>query len=239
MGPFDVVTGRDHLVSQSGSVTILCESLKMFSRNGRRTRIFVCLLVCICFLTILPVTTSNGPILISSYVDHGCWKLSATSLQANSPSYNTFLSTTENCKSQIQRPRVPRPRVPRPHVPASRDPTSPRPTSPRPRPTFSHSQSLLRNYCKAWWLLRNPILDLRPFAFFLFTSVLFCTSVSFFYLHFAFLCAFRFLFVCFFIIYYFLRFLFKFTYSFFFNCLRFLFYLPFFFVYVFFFLFAF
>ena len=54
MGPFDVVTGRDHLVSQSGSVTILCESLKMFSRNGRRTRIFVCLLVCICLLTILP-----------------------------------------------------------------------------------------------------------------------------------------------------------------------------------------
>ena len=31
MVPFDVVTGRDYMVSQSGSVTILCESLKMFS----------------------------------------------------------------------------------------------------------------------------------------------------------------------------------------------------------------
>ena len=74
--------------------------------------------------------------LISSYVDHGCWKLSATSLLANSPSYNTFLSTTENCKSQIQRPRVPRPRVPRPHVPTSPRPRVPRPrvpASPRPR----------------------------------------------------------------------------------------------------------
>ena len=28
---FDVVTGRDYMVRQSGSVTILCESLKMFS----------------------------------------------------------------------------------------------------------------------------------------------------------------------------------------------------------------
>ena len=31
MVPFDVVTGRDYIVSQSGSVTILCESLKRFS----------------------------------------------------------------------------------------------------------------------------------------------------------------------------------------------------------------
>ena len=27
----DIVTGRDYMVSQSGSVTILCESLKMFT----------------------------------------------------------------------------------------------------------------------------------------------------------------------------------------------------------------
>ena len=31
MVPFDVATGRDYMVSQSGSVTTLCESLKMFS----------------------------------------------------------------------------------------------------------------------------------------------------------------------------------------------------------------
>ena len=31
MVPFDVVAGRDYMVSQSGSVTTLCESLKMFS----------------------------------------------------------------------------------------------------------------------------------------------------------------------------------------------------------------
>ena len=31
MVPFDVVTGRDYMVSQSGSVTILCESLEKFS----------------------------------------------------------------------------------------------------------------------------------------------------------------------------------------------------------------
>ena len=31
MVPFDVVNGGDYMVSQSGSVTILCESLKMFS----------------------------------------------------------------------------------------------------------------------------------------------------------------------------------------------------------------
>ena len=31
MDPFVFVTGRDYMVSQSGSVTTLCESLKMFS----------------------------------------------------------------------------------------------------------------------------------------------------------------------------------------------------------------
>ena len=31
MVPFDVVTGRDYMVSQSASVTTLCESLEMFS----------------------------------------------------------------------------------------------------------------------------------------------------------------------------------------------------------------
>ena len=31
MVSFDVVTGRDYMASQSGSVTILCESLEMFS----------------------------------------------------------------------------------------------------------------------------------------------------------------------------------------------------------------
>ena len=31
MFPFDVVAGRYYMVSQSGSVTTLCESLKMFS----------------------------------------------------------------------------------------------------------------------------------------------------------------------------------------------------------------
>ena len=31
MVPFDVVASRDYMVSQSGSVTTLCESLKMFS----------------------------------------------------------------------------------------------------------------------------------------------------------------------------------------------------------------
>ena len=30
MVPYDVVAGRDYMVSQSGSVTTLCESLKMF-----------------------------------------------------------------------------------------------------------------------------------------------------------------------------------------------------------------
>ena len=29
MVPFDVVTGRDYMVSQSARVTILCESLKL------------------------------------------------------------------------------------------------------------------------------------------------------------------------------------------------------------------
>ena len=38
----------------------------------------------------------------------------------------------------------------------------------------------------------HTILDLRPFAFFLFTSVLLCTSIFFFYLRFAFLFAFYF-----------------------------------------------
>ena len=38
----------------------------------------------------------------------------------------------------------------------------------------------------------DTILELRPFAFFLFTSVLLCTSVFFFYLRFAFLFAFNF-----------------------------------------------
>ena len=75
--------------------------------------------------------------------------------------------------------------------------------------SISHLQgkSLVRNYCKTWQLLRNPILELRPFAFFLFTSVLFCTSVFVFYLRFAFLFAFRFFFVVvFFLIYYFFAF---------------------------------
>ena len=31
MVPFDVVASRDYMVSQSGSVTTLCESLIMFS----------------------------------------------------------------------------------------------------------------------------------------------------------------------------------------------------------------
>ena len=31
MVPFDVVTDTDYMVSQSGSVTILCESLEIFS----------------------------------------------------------------------------------------------------------------------------------------------------------------------------------------------------------------
>ena len=31
MVPFDVVASRDYMVSQSGSVKTLCESLKMFS----------------------------------------------------------------------------------------------------------------------------------------------------------------------------------------------------------------
>ena len=31
MVPFDDVTGRDYMVSQTGSVTVLCESSKMFS----------------------------------------------------------------------------------------------------------------------------------------------------------------------------------------------------------------
>ena len=31
MVPFDVVTSRDHMASQSGRVTIFCESLKMFN----------------------------------------------------------------------------------------------------------------------------------------------------------------------------------------------------------------
>ena len=30
MVPFDVVTGRDDMVSNSGSVTSLCQSLEMF-----------------------------------------------------------------------------------------------------------------------------------------------------------------------------------------------------------------
>ena len=34
MVPFDVVTGRDYMVSQSGSVTILCESLKIEKAAG-------------------------------------------------------------------------------------------------------------------------------------------------------------------------------------------------------------
>ena len=104
--------------------------------------------------------------------------------------------------------------------------------------SISHLQgkSLLRNYCKTWRLLRNPILELRPFAFFLFISVLFCTSVFVFWLSFAFLFAFCFfvcvsVFVCFFFKFlFFCVFFFKFTFSlFFFNCLRFLFYLRFFF----------
>ena len=34
MVPFDVVTGRDYMISQSGSVTILCESLKIEKAAG-------------------------------------------------------------------------------------------------------------------------------------------------------------------------------------------------------------
>ena len=94
--------------------------------------------------------------------------------------------------------------------------------------SISHLQgkSLLRNYCKTRRLLRIPILELRPFPFFLF-SICFALPFSFFICVLLFCLSFGFcLFVCFFNLLFFvfsflsLRFLF---YLRFFFCLRFLF----------------
>ena len=75
-------------------------------------------------------------------------------------------------------------------------------------------ESLWRRQAASEELQGDTILELRPFAFFLFTSVLLCTSVFFFHLRFAFLFAFNF---------FDLRFLFFVCDLFFFN-LRFLFF---------------